>query len=145
MLKLVLSTIYGAIKHVVESRARWHKPSQKQDFLYYGREAIILKWRWWGVGGILGTQPTSSGVHAVCMCMRMNNCKRSAGCIVGRARVQSGHGAGGRECICHGVEFPYASEEKLMREQGAAAGGCIGERKHRAAWGMSTDVREAYI
>lgn len=46
MLKLVFSTICGAIKDAIESRSRWQKPSQEPGFFHYSRGAMIWKWTW---------------------------------------------------------------------------------------------------
>lgn len=122
MLKLVLSTICGAIKHVIESRSRWQKASREQGLLCYGRGAMIGKWHW---GSPRCPDPPPLGYAS---CVRRNNCK---GCAASRemARFQSGSGANGRKCICHGTEVPYGTEGKLMREKGVV-GGCAGEQKH---------------
>lgn len=62
MLKLVLSTICGAIKDVIESRSRWQRAPQEQALLYSGRGVRTWKWRW----GNVWCPTTSRGICVVC-------------------------------------------------------------------------------
>lgn len=75
-------------------------------------------------------------------CVGMNNCKRHVGSRE-RTRFQSGCGAQRKKCVCHGIEVPYGTEEKLLRDKGAVevAQG-PGSRKYCV---VSTEARQASI
>lgn len=78
---------------------------------------------------MLSARPPPQG-HV--LCVGMNNYKRQVGSWE-RARFQSGCGAEGKKCVCHGVEVPYGTEEKLLREQGGVRL-CRAEEAGRTMW-----------
>ena len=126
MLKLVFSTICGAIKDAIESRSRWQKPSQEPGFFRYNRGVMIWKWPW---GSAWCPDPPPLGM---CCVWEWTTARDILG--PGRARFQSGSGAGGKKYMCHGVDVLYGTEEKWMREK-VAMGGYAGKRKEKARWG----------
>lgn len=136
MLKLVLSTICGAIKDVIESRSRWQKPSQEQGFLILWSRSNDLEG---SLGECLVPRPPPLGYM---LYMRMNNCKRHVGSRESQVSIRLGLE---EESIfvtyCRGsiwyrenIDEGKRNSERLYRKE-------KGQRK----MGMSAEAREAYI